>query len=79
MFAIMTFNIIVCLLAIIVWAYEKYRPILLRESPTVVNMIPPVVEKNLIGKILKRRSNKVANNDTTLQNILELPGEEEDS
>jgi hypothetical protein len=42
-------------------------------------MIPPVVEKNLIGKILKRRSNKVANNDTTLQNILELPGEEEDS
>jgi hypothetical protein len=79
MFAIMTFNIIVCLLAIIVWAYEKYRPILLRESPTVVNMIPPVVEKNLIGKILKRRSNKVANNDTTLQNIVELPGEEEDS
>jgi hypothetical protein len=79
MFAIMSFNIIVCLLAIIVWAYEKYRPILLRESPTVVNMIPPVVEKNLIGKILKRRSNKVANNDTTLQNILELPGEEEDS
>jgi hypothetical protein len=78
MFAIMTFNIIVCLLAIIVWAYEKYRPILLRESPTVVNMIPPVVEKNLIGKILKRRSNKVANNDTTLQNIVELP-EEEDS
>lgn len=80
MFVVMTFNIVVCLLAIIVWAYDKYKPMLFDESSAVAEVTPAVVDNDLKGTILKKRPNniKVANQEEPLQNIVELPEEEDD-
>ena len=80
MFVVMTFNIVVCLLAIIVWAYDKYKPMLFDESSAVAEVTPAVVDNDLNGTILKKRPNniKVANQEEPLQNIVELPEEEDD-
>ena len=55
MFVIMTMNIVVCLLAVIVWAYEKYRPTLFGEPPAVVAVTPAVVGNDLNGTIPKEK------------------------
>ena len=55
MFVIMTMNILVCLLAVIVWAYEKYKPTLFGEPPAVVAVTPAVVGNDLNGTIPKEK------------------------
>jgi hypothetical protein len=72
MFVIMALNIVICLFAVILWAHEKYRPILFSKSLAIVAVTPTaVVTNNLNGEKVKESLNDVTvtNNDVTLQNI----------
>ena len=42
---VMTTNIFVCLITIVIWAYEKYKPKLFGEPPAAVEIVP-VVDNN---------------------------------
>jgi hypothetical protein len=81
MFVIMTLNIVICLFAVILWAYEKYRPTLFSKSPAIVAVTPTaIVTTNLNGEKVKESLNDITvdNLDVTLQNIADHPQEKED-